>query len=188
MQIETTAAGDEEPPLVLCVAVLCEKLRASGAGLVAPAGVVVVGLQRGDVDVLVAAIAIECVDAVSVIGQDLGGRSAYVETGLGRPTVENDVPVGEFSADHGRIAGAQPHLGRIGFGYHLQQCHLGSSRLRRWRRQISRRPVSFANSHIASRHSARSRAWARSAPQAVIPWPAMNNTGGASRRSDRYCS
>src|SRR6202011_4284657 len=125
MQIEATAAGDEEAHLILCVAVLCEELRASGAGLVTPAGVVVVGLQRGDVDVLVAAIAIECVDAVSVFGQDLGGRPAYVEAGLDRPTVENDVPVGEFSADQSRVDGPQPYLSGIAFGHQLQQCHFG---------------------------------------------------------------
>src|SRR5271165_794246 len=98
MQIEATAAGDEEAHLILCVAVLCEKLRASGVGLVTPAGVVVVGLHRGDVDVLVAAIAIECVDAVSVFGQDLGGGLRVSRPGS----------IGQRSKSMSRLASSAP--------------------------------------------------------------------------------
>ena len=90
-----------------------------------------------------------------------------------------DFYLGPLVADEEGVVGAQPHLIGVGIGHHLQQRHSIP---------ISRRPVSVANSHIASRHSMRSRACARSAPHAVIPWPAMNSTGGASGCCLRCCS
>src|ERR1700722_14602917 len=98
MQIKAAATRDEEAHLVFGVAVLSEEFRSGGDRRVTPVGVVVVGLQRGHIDIPVAAVTVECFDAVSVFGQDLLGRPVYIDVRRDWPAVENDGPRGEFGA------------------------------------------------------------------------------------------
>ena len=133
------------------------------------------GRRRGHIDVPVAAVGVDRGDLLGVFGQDPLGGLARVEAG---PTGSDRKRfragrIRRRSAPHRRCATAP--VG-VGVGHHLQQCHSIP---------FSRRPVNVTSSHIASRHSTRSRACARSAPHAVIPWPAMNSTGGACGCSGR---